>query len=71
MALTWKLPVVFVLENIEYGVSTRTSDSTNIDDMSLRAQSHGIPGVRSEGFGVLAVYEAPVEAVERALSDDG
>ena len=71
MASTWKLPVVFVLENNKYGVSTHIRDSTNIDDLSLRAQSYGIPGVRVDGFDVLAVYEAAVEAVARARSGEG
>ncbi|GMQ94157.1 MAG: pyruvate dehydrogenase (acetyl-transferring) E1 component subunit alpha [Acidimicrobiia bacterium] len=71
MASTWKLPVVFVLEDNKYGVSTNIRDATNIEDLSIRAKSYGIPGVRVDGFDVLAVYEATVEAVFRARSGDG
>jgi acetoin:2,6-dichlorophenolindophenol oxidoreductase subunit alpha len=71
LASVWKLPVVFVLEDNKYGVSTHIRDSTNIDDLSLRARSYGIPGVRVDGFDVLAVYEAAVEAVARARSGEG
>jgi TPP-dependent pyruvate/acetoin dehydrogenase alpha subunit len=71
MASIWNLPVVFVLENNHYGVSTNIRSSTNIDDLSLRARSYGIPGVRVDGFDVLAVYAEAVRAVERARSGKG
>ncbi|NOX30487.1 MAG: thiamine pyrophosphate-dependent dehydrogenase E1 component subunit alpha [Actinobacteria bacterium] len=71
MASVWDLPVVFVLEDNKYGVSTHIRDSTNIEDLSVRAQSYGIPGVRVDGFDVLAVYEAAVTAVARARAGDG
>ncbi|PWH20874.1 MAG: pyruvate dehydrogenase (acetyl-transferring) E1 component subunit alpha [Ardenticatenia bacterium] len=71
MASIWDLPVVFVLENNQYGVSTRITNSCKIKDLSLRAQSYGIPGVRVDGFDVLAVYQAAKEAVERARRGEG
>lgn len=42
-----------------------------IEDLSLRAIGYGIPGVRVDGFDVLAVYEAAVEAVTRARRGGG
>jgi TPP-dependent pyruvate/acetoin dehydrogenase alpha subunit len=71
MASIWDLPIVFVLENNQYGVSTNIKYSTNIDDLSIRAQSYGIPGVRVDGFDVLAVYREAVKAVERARNGRG
>ena len=71
MASIWDLPVVFALENNHYGVSTNIRDSVNIADLSIRAQSYGIPGVRVDGFDVVAVYEAAVEAVARARRGEG
>jgi pyruvate dehydrogenase E1 component alpha subunit len=71
MASIWDLPVVFALENNHYGVSTNIAYSANIDDLSSRAQSYGIPGVRVDGFDVVAVYEAAVAAVERARGGEG
>ena len=71
LASVWNLPVVFVLENNHYGVSTNIKDTTNIDDLSVRAQSYGIPGVRVDGFDVLAVYGAAEAAVERARAGGG
>lgn len=66
MASIWNLPVIFVLENNHYGVSTNIKDACNIEDLSDRAKAYGIPGVRSDGFDVVAVYEAAVAAVQRA-----
>jgi pyruvate dehydrogenase E1 component alpha subunit len=71
MAAAWNLPVVFALENNHYGVSTRIEDMTKVHDLSLRAAGYGIPGVRVDGFDVLAVHEAAVTAVARARAGEG
>lgn len=71
LASVWKLPVIFVLENNHYGVSTNIEDMVNVADLSVRAQAYGIPGYRVDGFDVLAVYEKALEAVERARQGEG
>jgi pyruvate dehydrogenase E1 component alpha subunit len=71
MASIWNLPVVFVLENNHWAVSTRIDSVVRVKDLSVRAQAYGIPGVRVDGFDVLAVYEAAVEAVARARRGEG
>ncbi len=71
MAAVWKLPVVFVLENNHYGVSTRIEEAVAITDLSQRALAYGMPGVRVDGFDVLAVYAAAQEAVARARRGEG
>ncbi len=71
LAAIWKLPVVFVLENNHYGVSTNIAEVTAVDDLSARAAGYGMPGVRVDGFDVLAVHEAASEAIERARSGGG
>ena len=71
MASIWNLPVLFVLENNKYGVSTRISEVANIEDLSIRAKSYGIPSLRVDGFDVLAVYEAATQAVARCRRGEG
>jgi TPP-dependent pyruvate/acetoin dehydrogenase alpha subunit len=71
MASIWNLPIVFVIENNKYAVSTRVDQVVKITDLSERARSYGVPGVCVDGFDVLAVYEAMVEAVARARRGDG
>lgn len=71
MASIWDLPVVFVLENNHYGVSTNIEDVIKVKDLSQRAVAYGIPGILVDGFDVVAVYSAAVEAVERARRGEG
>jgi len=71
MASAWNLPVVFVLENNQYAVSTKADAVMKVKDLSFRAQGYGIPGVRVNGFDVLAVYEAANAAVARARDGEG
>jgi pyruvate dehydrogenase E1 component alpha subunit len=71
MASVWKLPVVFICDNNQYGMSMHTSRSMNIENISVRAASYGIPGKTVDGNDVLAVYEAVLEAGERARSGQG
>jgi len=71
MAAIWDLPVVFALENNHYGVSTNVKYSVKVEDLSVRARAYGMPGVRVDGFDVLAVYEAAVAAVARARRGAG
>lgn len=71
MASIWDLPVVFVLENNHYGVSTNIEDVIKVKDLSQRAIAYSIPGVHVDGFDVVAVYNAAVEAVERARGGEG
>lgn len=71
MASIWNLPMILVVENNQFGVSTRICETVKVDDLSVRARSYDIPGIRVDGFDVLAVYEAMVQAVARARRGDG
>lgn len=71
LAATWKLPVVFIVEDNEWAISVPKKTSTSVQDVSLRAAGYGIPGVRVEGNDVEAVYEATKKAVDLARSGGG
>lgn len=71
MAAAWQLPVVFLLENNQYGVSTEIHRITNTERLSIRAAAYGIPGVTVDGTDVETVFHAAAEAVERARSGGG
>lgn len=71
MASTWKLPVVFICDNNQYGMSMHISKVMNVEKISTRAASYGIPGTTVDGNNVLDVYEAVLEADERARSGEG
>lgn len=71
MASAWRLPVVFVCENNLFGVSTKINRVTNIKDLSIRANSYGIPGYSIDGMNVLEVEKYVSEAVENARNNNG
>ena len=66
LASVWKLPVIYLCENNQYGMSMSIRRSTNIEDLSHRAKAYGIPGTRVDGNDVFAVYEAVRQAKEYA-----
>lgn len=67
MASIWGLPVIYICENNKYGMSFSAKKSMNIDDLSVRAQAYGIPGVTVDGNDVFAVYEAVKKAKKHAM----
>lgn len=71
LAALWKLPVVFVIEDNDWGISVPRAASTPVASNADRAAAYGIPGVRVEDNDVEAVYAAAGEAVERARAGDG
>lgn len=71
LASIWKLPVVFMCTNNKYGMSMSTERSMNVETVASRAAAYGMPGVTVPGNDVLKVYEATLEAVERARKGEG
>ncbi len=71
LASIWKLPIVFICDNNKYGMSMDVHQVMNIQFISERAASYGIPGVSVDGNDVLAVYQVVGEAVARARSGEG
>ena len=71
MASVWNLPVVFICDNNQYGMSAAINKVTNIDRLSIRATSYGIPGVTVDGNDVLAVYQAVEAGINRARAGEG
>jgi pyruvate dehydrogenase E1 component alpha subunit len=71
LASIWRLPVVFVCENNLYGEYSSLASTTPIADLSSRADSYGMPGVRVDGNDVEAVLDVVGEAVGRGRALDG
>jgi TPP-dependent pyruvate/acetoin dehydrogenase alpha subunit len=71
MAAIWKLPVVFICENNQYGMSGPVKTMSAVTPISVRSVSYGIPGETVDGNAVLAVYEAVQRAIERARAGEG
>ena len=71
IASLWKLPLIFVCENNQYGAGNAVESVRRVTDISLHAPAYGMPGVTVDGNDVLAVREAARTAVERARRGDG
>lgn len=64
MAAIWDLPVVFILENNHYAVSSPIEEMTRIPNLYKRGEAYGVPSSAVDGNDVLAVYERTKEAAE-------
>ena len=71
LAAIWDLPVVFVLENNQYAVSSPIEEMSRIPDLHRRAEGYGVAAHTVDGNDVLAVYEKTTEAVEACRSGKG
>jgi pyruvate dehydrogenase E1 component alpha subunit len=72
MAAIWKLPVIYVCENNTFGQYTRYEEHTVTDrPIGVRAEAFGLPAALVDGNDVIAVYEAAVQAVDRARAGEG
>ena len=71
MAAVWKLPVIYVCENNQFGMTVPVEQSTSVKDISVRAAAYNIAGETVDGNDVVAVYEAFARAKERALKGEG
>lgn len=66
-----KLPIVFILENNQWALSTPVTKHNALDQLADRAAGYGIPSICVDGNDVLTVHEAAREAVERARHGGG
>ncbi len=71
MAAVWKLPVVYVCENNQYGMSVSSERSMSVKDVATRAVGYNMPGVVVDGNSIADVAEAVDEAVARARRGEG
>ena len=71
LAAVWKLPVLFVVENNGYGLSTPTREAIPIEDIADAAAGYGMPGEVVDGNDIFAVIEAVRRATNRARSGEG
>jgi 2-oxoisovalerate dehydrogenase E1 component len=56
VAAVWNLPVIFIIENNGYGLSTPTNEQYNCKHLVDRAIGYGIEGIRIDGNNILEVY---------------
>ena len=57
VAAVWDLPVIFIIENNGYGLSTPVNEQYRCENLVDRAKGYGMQGVRIDGNNVLEVYD--------------
>jgi TPP-dependent pyruvate/acetoin dehydrogenase alpha subunit len=75
LASLWKLPIVYVMENNNYNVATRSeqedANAAAGEPLSVKAKAYSMPGFTVDGGDPLAVYESVSAAADRARAGDG
>src|SRR6187551_3265951 len=69
LAALWKLPVVFVIINNQFGMGTALHRHSAVTDLSLKAQGFGVPGTRCDGMDVLDVHSVVTDALRCAREE--
>lgn len=71
MAMLWKLPVIFIIENNNYAMGTSVERTSNVHDLYKIGLAYEMPSFKVDGMSCEAVHEAISEAAERARKGDG
>ena len=56
VAAVWDLPVIFIIENNGYGLSTPTNEQYRCESLADKAFGYGIEGIKIDGNNILEVY---------------
>ncbi|NUM35526.1 MAG: pyruvate dehydrogenase (acetyl-transferring) E1 component subunit alpha [Candidatus Brocadiae bacterium] len=69
LAKLWKLPIVYICENNQYGMGTDFHRVSAVEDLSIKGAAYNIPGKQVNGMDVLEVYEEVLSAVNQAKEE--
>ena len=71
LAMTWKLPVIFICENNHYAMGTSVERTSNVTDIYKLADAYDMPGDSVDGMDMEAVHNSVARAVKRARDGEG
>lgn len=71
MAMTWKLPVIFICENNQYAMGTSVARTSNVLDIYKLGDAYDMPADSVDGMSPEAVHDAVLRAVNRARENGG
>jgi len=71
MAMTWKLPIIFVCENNLYAMGTSVERTSNVSDIHKLGEGYEMPNFAVDGMEPEPVHNAIAEAAERARAGEG
>lgn len=71
MAMTWKLPVIFIIENNNYAMGTSVERTSNVTDLYKLGLAFNMPSFPVDGMSPEAVHEAMESAIDNARKGNG
>ncbi len=71
MAMTWKLPVIYIVENNAYAMGTSVERTSNVTDLYKLGLAYDMPSYPVDGMSVEAVHEAMQMAMDHARAKNG
>jgi pyruvate dehydrogenase E1 component alpha subunit len=71
LAMLWKIPVIFVIENNGYAMGTSVARTSNVHELYKLGESYDMPSEPVDAMNVEAVHEAVARAATRARSGEG
>ncbi len=71
LAMTWKLPVIFVIENNGYAMGTSVERTSNVTELYQLGSAFNMPSFPVDAMDVEKVHEAVAKAADRARSGEG
>tara|TARA_B110000503_G_scaffold136309_1_gene218410 strand:- start:948 stop:1985 length:1038 start_codon:yes stop_codon:yes gene_type:complete len=71
MAMFWKLPVIFIIENNNYAMGTAVDRVSNVTNLNVMAEGYEMPNEQVDGMSCEPVHNAIERAVARARKGDG
>lgn len=71
LAGVWNLPVVWIVENNQYGMGTAVERASAAKDMITKAKGYGLKGVQVNGMDVIEVYKATQKALKAIRAGKG
>lgn len=71
LSKVWKLPVLWVCENNQYGMGTSVARASAVSEIRQKAEGYLIPNKRVEGMDVMNVYEAAKKAIDYVRAGNG
>lgn len=71
LAATWKIPVIYIIENNKYAMGTSVERTSNVTELYKLGLSYDIPGEPVDGMDVEAVHHAIEKAVKHCRSGKG
>jgi len=71
LSKVWKLPVLWVCENNQYGMGTAIDRASAVSEMRRKADGYGMPNAQVDGMDVMAVREKTAQVLAEIRAGSG